>query len=65
MGPNGIIRSPIILETTLLLILLDLPASDSDSLFWEKFGQICNPGKLWPSSLLISTLLTFITQLLF
>ena len=33
MRPNGIFGSPITLESILLLILLDLFAGDSDSLF--------------------------------
>ena len=33
MGPNGIFESLITLKSTLLLILLDLPARDSISIF--------------------------------
>ena len=33
LGPNGIFGSLITSKSTLLLILLDLPVSDSDSLF--------------------------------
>ena len=33
----------------------------SDSLLWAKLGQICNPDKFWPKSLIIWTLFTFTT----